>query len=514
MIFPGDNRLVVRIWKGGSRWWNLNHHNHSSCRRVTGDKTIAGTIIRDSNDDDDDGVIHLARSEVAGYRVARQALMHHGHGNNITIPRILYFSLEHHEENASRKRPMKEKAGCDDKEHPRVWAVFEYVGTQSTALFGGCDDRRNGGIDKQQLSKRFPNQLWMNSMVKVREEFGYLEPHPRWGRVPVDTCVKYTLTILRTIILPLHRYLMENRKQHQCSLDMGNAVNRQLQQNNKSPPPAGCTENDSKNRKSQEFVEAFAGLSGYSKIYAQNECSPKGYEYNNMVTLYRAALSNMQQQVNSCSDDPDNLRNTKSRDPQLVRAIDLLSKAVSKLEQETAKLFSPSSGRTIEPLPPVLCHMDLQPQNIIFGSRIVIAATTRGDGDEDDIQSIGSRNRGNSNERPENSPLVSSILDWEEAAYADPRFELLLLCRKVCANRSQADLIWKTYGEELPASSLGPIEPWLKLETVHSLTTLLLQSMDLLGGGRNPWETKPDLWGKIGREFQRLVQMGWSFCEF
>eukprot|EP00970_Alexandrium_tamarense_P013491 scaffold3435_cov249-Alexandrium_tamarense.AAC.3 len=60
---------------------------------------------------------------------------------------------------------------------------------------------------------------------------------------------------------------------------------------------------------------------------------------------------------------------------------------------------------------------------------------------------------------------------------------------------------------------IGPLEPWLKLETVHSLCTLMLQGTDLLGGGRNPWETKPDLWGKIDRERQRLVNMGWSFCE-
>lgn len=37
--------------------------------------------------------------------------------------------------------------------------------------------------------------------------------------------------------------------------------------------------------------------------------------------------------------------------------------------------------------------------------------------------------------------------------------------------------------------------------------------MDLLGGGRSPWETKPDLWGKIEREFSRLVHDGWSFCQ-
>jgi hypothetical protein len=59
---------------------------------------------------------------------------------------------------------------------------------------------------------------------------------------------------------------------------------------------------------------------------------------------------------------------------------------------------------------------------------------------------------------------------------------------------------------------LGDIEPWLKLETVHSLTTLVMQSMNLLGGGRNGWENKPDLDQKIQREFARLFLLGWDFC--
>jgi hypothetical protein len=130
--------------------------------------------------------------------------------------------------------------------------------------------------------------------------------------------------------------------------------------------------------------------------------------------------------------------------------------------------------------------MDCQPQNLIFVC-----------------------------DKEEQSHSISSVLDWEEAAYADPRFELLLLCRKVCANPEQAKTLWNRYAHHMSQTyhlSMGPMEPWLRLETVHSITTLLLQTMDMLDGGRNPWETKPDLWGKIEREFQRLAQSGWGFC--
>jgi hypothetical protein len=97
-------------------------------------------------------------------------------------------------------------------------------------------------------------------------------------------------------------------------------------------------------------------------------------------------------------------------------------------------------------------------------------------------------------------------LDWEDAAIADPRFELLLLGRKVCANREQAEELWKLYSSSHHTTTpiaIGPLGPWLQLETIHSIVTLLLQSMDLLDGGRNPWETTKDLWSKLQREFAR-----------
>ena len=167
---------------------------------------------------------------------------------------------------------------------------------------------------------------------------------------------------------------------------------------------------------------------------------------------------------------------TETKDELLNGFIVKLGAAITMLEQDAATMDN------LKLLPPVVCHMDLQPQNILFAQQ---------------------RENG-SNSSPPTSSLMNivSVLDWEEAAYADPRFELLMLCRKVCANRTQADRIWRKYQSEMSTSSqLGPMEPWLRLETVHSLTTLLLQAT--AGGGRSPWESRRDLQVKMERECHR-----------
>ena len=350
----GNNKLVVRIWKGASRWWNL-HQNHPS------------------------GTERLARSEVVGYRVAGFALKASA---TVRIPTVLYFSME--DERHSGESP---------------WAITEYVGS-SSSLF------QETKLDSS----------WMDGMVKVRHEFGFDEPHPRWGRVPEPQALEYALLVLRSVIIPMHRSLID--------------VN---------------------------VVETLRGINGLSGWQTG------GIYYMTMASLYEDACKSLRQAL------------TLQPDSKLSNAVDILHEAIQQLIQE-------SIGRVIN-IPPVVVHIDLQPQNLLFAQNSKQQCT------------------------------VASVLDWEEAACADPRFELLLLCRKVCANRAQADIVWETYQQACPYYNLGSIEPWLKLETVHSLTTLMLQSMNLLGGGRSPWETKPDLWGKIEREFARLNKAGWSFCD-
>jgi hypothetical protein len=201
----------------------------------------------------------------------------------------------------------------------------------------------------------------------------------------------------------------------------------------------------------------------------------------------------------------------------LKDASQLLKAAIDTIEKEEIVLS------TIQNLPPVLCHMDLQPQNIIFG-------TSR--------EGVPSKeNCDTSTQSPLSSLACLSILDWEEAAYADPRFELLLLCRKVCANREQADYVWQHYkdmmneGLALYGSNhsieLGSITPWLKLEAIHSITTLLLECVAGGGRGNNDNNNKHSSAGsnrcvasnnrtilrKIQREFRRLHSLGFTFCQ-
>jgi hypothetical protein len=117
-----------------------------------------------------------------------------------------------------------------------------------------------------------------------------------------------------------------------------------------------------------------------------------------------------------------------------------------------------------------------------------------------------------------NIPIISSVLDWEECCYADPRFELLLLCRKVVSNYDQANIVWNMYTkkiEELYGTTfrVGSIIPWLRLESVHSIMTMIRHlcygsssssssrnNVYHHSSGRIPWENQTELYAKIERE--------------
>ncbi|KAG7366274.1 phosphotransferase enzyme family protein [Nitzschia inconspicua] len=357
----GGNRLVLRIWRGGSQWWNL-HQNGSP--------------------------LDLAKGEVMGYRVARQALLTYSSTDLPRIPQVLMF----------------ENGGLDKNNPWPVWAVLEYVGPGSSHL----------PMENLDL-------FYMNGMVKIRIEFGFDEPHPRWGRVPVDQALQYARLVLRQTMIPLHQATKRITRPSE-----GAAVHR----------------------------------------------------YECMLKKYRTAFQTI--------DDAMKLKNVQHDDP-ILGALRKLNGALKVIEEISFR-------GVVNDLAPVLVHLDLQPQNLIFRKPQMIPITA--------------------NQKSQPSARIHSVLDWEDAMWADPRFDVLMLCRKVCANMKQAKEVWSEYENAMfneekttegrkEVCGMGPILPWLQLETVHSVTTLLLQWMDLLNGGRNPWETKKDLWGKMQRELAR-----------
>ncbi len=504
----GKNRLVVREWRRGACWWNLNtnrddiegecqgpilrgvsHHVHGASdadAMMSGRRKSAAV----------QSTLSMACAEVAGYRLARLALDYH-YGSepfSMTYSGEISDSVANRNKNQSEKHHQMDKCSGDnslgkhvrlyipevlyfshdDSESDTPWALISYFDNEisgemkilSQQLEVGIDVERSGEdfdsfngiskigdypIDCLQCDEMLPCYHFPSTMVKIRHEFGFDEPHPRHGRVRAAECLDYATMILRDVVMPIQSYFF--------FLLSDSAYDKQVFGNLIS---IGCFNSKQVNQTAEPF------------------------QYQDMVAIYRHGLhrllkENMRQKEESKND----------------RRIDLILRMLDECITALSCEWRETGGRP-PPLPPVLCHMDLQPQNLAF-----------------------KRDR-------DHNCFVASVMDWEEACYADPRFEILLICRRVLANREQAEALWQSYSmfvQQLSSSlslgsksrihwTVGSIEPWLKLESVHSLCSLSLQAMDLLGVGRSPWETKLDLWGKVARERQRLVHMGWLFCDY
>ena len=455
-LHSGNHKLILRKWKQGARWWNLNmNHADTSSSSATNDNSNINNTLS------------MAKAEVAGYRLAKLAMSHYSqqHNNNnkkrkicAHVPDVLYFS---HDENDTEGAP---------------WALFSYFGDCKEGLDEDGNEERNIDINivnnttlkwdlknaisvaktSQSSSSLQHNHLveckhYPSTMTKIRHEFGFDEPHPRHGRVPIDECSDYAHMILRDVVLPVQFSFFEWSSSSSSS-SLQPSVN------------------------DVEWKDSLC-------VLAVDSQASKSFQYQDMIAVYRLA----QQRLSAAK------KNATVDDERMDALLQMMYECVSALEHE----WDGHDGRHPPPLPAVICHMDLQPQNLTFW------------------HDRNGNDNGNINVHVSKHCSVASVVDFEEAAYADPRFEVLLICRKVLANLEQAEGLWKSYSSSVKLQTtwdVGPIEPWLRLETVHSLFTLLLQANNLLGGGRNPWETKPDLWGKIDRERRRLVRMGWSFC--
>ena len=590
-IRRGNNKVVLREWKQGACWWNLNMNGqdihpqycdgveeHNNCNIVRGSAHHYHNNI-DSSDSDNcccenekssteqtTTVSSMARAEVAGYRLARLAMnFYHdeytssnSNNNNmrrVYMPEVLYFShdncnqfpppppillsLQSNDSSASTS-----SYGNDKSSTP--WALISYFdngvqhdddGSQTLGNLNVevdsedndlCTDfnvmniisitnNNNNGEEKKRAicavaSKDMPHSTTYTSskqnnnenkaaatipchhfpttMIKIRHEFGFNEPHPRHGRVPIDECLDYAMMILHNVVMPLQTYFF------MLSCSDGDET-RDTHNNN-------------------ELIDNYLISIGHGNTNTKHTTNQiaQPFQFHDMIVIYRQALHRL------TTAHHNNHGKDGEQDTRMDFILQMLDECITALDCE----WEDYSDGQPPLLSPVLCHMDLQPQNLAFGHA-----------ESNDVSSHSNTSTNGYKQTCKHTTkdyYVASVMDWEEAIFADPRFELLLMCRKVLANLEQARTLWQSYSnciqrldndlhtsknkdtkQQHQQRNVGPIEPWLRLEAVHSICTLLLQSVDLLGGGRSPWETEPDLWGKIDRERQRLVQLGWLFCD-
>lgn len=487
-------KVVVRVWNGAARWWNLNtgcNNNNLHAERVDNNIDYGG-----------EGTLELARAEVEAYRISRNVFQDSSSvegrmvvesKSDIIIPEVLYFSHDDYDDDST-------------KSSGPYWALFSYVGKDSIYFpqpFENCFD------EKKETTKKYIvcNENFTKQMVKVRHEFGFDEPHPRHGRVNEMDCLQYAFQLVDVILIPLHTAHIISHPKRKLSIHSSLLHKKIMPSQNNN------------NRGSHEYVYEPWSYHHMLEIYSHHSRNEK------FEAFLEKNLSNHRLSLNNNNIDDDNCFTHDKTSDILVsfcHTIKLFIKCVQKLRQEeTTKTMT----KVISDLPPVLCHLDLQPQNLMFYD------------DYDDFTK---------EEKEQKIPKIRSVLDWEEAAFADPRFELLLICRKVCCNYEQAQKVWTYYQQKMnecirvsdfaspPSDSfdLGVIDPWLKLEGLHSILTLLLQanildidrrnedannvsmmedSKSTKGRGKT-WETRIDLLEKIKREFYRLSYLGWDFC--
>jgi thiamine kinase-like enzyme len=405
----------------------------------------------------------------------------------------------------------------------------------------------------QQQSQSKSNIMPSITMIKTRHEFGFEEPHPRHGRVPQEHSLDYALQVLKNIIIPLHSHFFR------LSANIGTGSNN----NNNNDARDTISDNTSTRLLHQQQQYQLMMI---QQVSMDGKGTP--YRYRDLLQRYQDIAAQLQLQKRQrdkramTTTTKDHRHDDQQQQQQLQ--LQLFEKKMmhytALLQQCTAQLsleFEKDKMDTRQHplLPAVLCHCDLQPQNLMFSRKRSRrqrqrSCSLKADNDNDDNINITSKHD-NANENESNDadgiPLpqhpqtsvvtpnpsttttsstttstgitsdpsnsmnpIACVVDWEEAALADPRFELILLCRKVCCNMEQAHTIWNTYSQWinhsiLPYSSqyssssqiscnnnnnvnvdiLGPMIPWLKLEALHSICIWLLQGWNKIQNNAN-----------------------------
>jgi len=503
-LYMGNGRLVLRLWKNGCRWIHLNSNIHflKSHSFMKDDETR--NLLEQQQQKQ--SIVDLAVAEVTGYRIAQRIFaqndMTQSSSYDMIQPDVLFFSQD--DDEYTIRQQMKSLAVFS---YP--WAIFSYVGEHSLYYYYSypestiintttmtIQDIHTHQDDSSSLPMKWIyNSSFIQSMVRNRHEYGFIEAHPRHGRVCVDQCLDYALHLLDTIILPLHGAFFTH-----CI----------LHQNNESSLSSLLISSSSNYWSANELlhltltVEAKADQDLWNHDYKKqlyqnymaNAISIKPIRYGDMIDIYEMVFTTVKKMTQS------SYKNHKCyiNQPVLDAILEKLDTWIKALHQENDSLILHGE---YDSLPGVLCHFDLQPQNMVFRQRVVPSPSS-----SSNSSTLNSKN---------DIPIISSILDWEECCYADPRFELLLLCRKVVANRIQANIVWNAYSKKVEKLfhkenfRVGPILPWLRLESVHSIMTIIRHlcysspsHIQDGGDGRRPWENQTELFAKIEREFERL----------
>jgi hypothetical protein len=59
----------------------------------------------------------------------------------------------------------------------------------------------------------------VEGMVTMCHEFGFNEPHRRWGPVAVEECINYATMVLEKVIIPMHKATQRNSThQNNCNI--------------------------------------------------------------------------------------------------------------------------------------------------------------------------------------------------------------------------------------------------------------------------------------------------------
>ncbi|GMI45001.1 hypothetical protein TrCOL_g9319 [Triparma columacea] len=161
------------------------------------------------------------------------------------------------------------------------------------------------------------------------------------------------------------------------------------------------------------------------------------------------------------------------------------------------------SEKTVPYLPPVVVHCDLQPQNLCLGTAQDVGGERR--------EGTWTRREDNDTTTTTTTYFIEGVVDYEEARFADPRFELMFMCRRVCCDLEQASIVWGMFSEFSKGEGweVGGLEGWMKLECLVTLAGCVVRGSGMgeewikkegRGEGRQDQEEE---WRKYEREIER-----------